>query len=33
MLIVWGIAAAQTEIKVGIAGPLTGSALNTGEQQ
>ena len=33
MLIVCGIAAAQTEIKVGIAGPLSGSALNTGEQQ
>jgi branched-chain amino acid transport system substrate-binding protein len=31
--IVWGIAAAQAEIKVGIAGPLSGSALNTGEQQ
>ena len=29
----YGIAAAQTEIKVGIAGPLSGSALNTGEQQ
>ncbi len=27
------IAAAQAEIKVGIAGPLSGSALNTGEQQ
>jgi branched-chain amino acid transport system substrate-binding protein len=33
MLIVCGIAGAQTEIKVGIAGPLSGSALNTGEQQ
>jgi len=33
ILIVCGIAAAQTEIKVGIAGPLSGSALNTGEQQ
>ena len=33
MLIVCSIAAAQTEIKVGIAGPLSGSALNTGEQQ
>jgi branched-chain amino acid transport system substrate-binding protein len=33
MLIVCGTAAAQTEIKVGIAGPLSGSALNTGEQQ
>ncbi len=32
-LIVCGIATAQTEIKVGIAGPLSGSALNTGEQQ
>ncbi|MBC8496432.1 MAG: branched-chain amino acid ABC transporter substrate-binding protein [Chloroflexi bacterium] len=31
--IVCGIAAAQAEIKVGIAGPLSGSALNTGEQQ
>ncbi len=31
--IVCGLAAAQTEIKVGIAGPLSGSALNTGEQQ
>ncbi len=31
--IVCGIAGAQTEIKVGIAGPLSGSALNTGEQQ
>jgi branched-chain amino acid transport system substrate-binding protein len=27
------ISAAQAEIKVGIAGPLSGSALNTGEQQ
>jgi branched-chain amino acid transport system substrate-binding protein len=33
MLIVCGTAAAQTEIKVGIAGPLSGSALNTGEQR
>jgi branched-chain amino acid transport system substrate-binding protein len=33
ILIVCGVAAAQTEIKVGIAGPLSGSALNTGEQQ
>ncbi len=33
ILIVCGIAAAQAEIKVGIAGPLSGSALNTGEQQ
>jgi branched-chain amino acid transport system substrate-binding protein len=33
MLIVCGIAAAQDVIKVGIAGPLSGSALNTGEQQ
>jgi branched-chain amino acid transport system substrate-binding protein len=31
--IVCGITAAQAEIKVGIAGPLSGSALNTGEQQ
>ncbi len=31
--IVCGMAAAQTEIKVGIAGPLSGSALNSGEQQ
>ena len=31
--IVCGIATAQAEIKVGIAGPLSGSALNTGEQQ
>ena len=28
-----GIVLAETEIKIGIAGPLTGSALNTGEQQ
>ncbi len=28
-----GIAAAQAEIKVGIAGPLSGSALPNGEQQ
>ncbi|NIN61789.1 MAG: ABC transporter substrate-binding protein [Gammaproteobacteria bacterium] len=33
ILIVCGIAAAQAEIKVGIAGPLSGSALDTGEQQ
>ena len=33
LLIICGAAAAQTEIKVGIAGPLSGSALNTGEQQ
>ena len=33
ILIVCGIAAAQTEIKVGIAGPLSGSALHGGEQQ
>ena len=33
ILIVSGIAAGQAEIKVGIAGPLSGSALNTGEQQ
>ena len=31
--IVCGIAAVQAEIKVGIAGPLSGSALNAGEQQ
>ena len=31
--IVCVIAVAQAEIKVGIAGPLSGSALNTGEQQ
>jgi len=31
--IVCGISAAQAEIKVGIAGPLSGIALNTGEQQ
>jgi len=31
--IVCVIAAAQAEIKVGIAGPLSGSALNAGEQQ
>ncbi len=29
----FGIAAAQTEIKVGIAGPLSGSSLTAGEQQ
>jgi len=28
-----GMATAQTEIKVGIAGPLSGSSLNAGEQQ
>ena len=33
VLVVCGMAAAQNEIKVGIAGPLSGSALNTGEQQ
>lgn len=33
MLITCGIIAAQAEIKVGIAGPLSGSALNLGEQQ
>ena len=33
LLIICGAAEAQTEIKVGIAGPLSGSALNTGEQQ
>ena len=33
ILIVCGIAAAQTEIKVGIASPLSGSSLNAGEQQ
>ncbi|MFC1876609.1 branched-chain amino acid ABC transporter substrate-binding protein [Thermodesulfobacteriota bacterium] len=31
--IVCGIAAAQAEIKVGIAGPLSGSTLTSGEQQ
>ncbi len=31
--IVCGMAAAQTEIKVGIAGPLSGSALDLGETQ
>ncbi len=31
--IVCVIAAAQAEIKVGIAGPLSGSSLNLGEQQ
>jgi branched-chain amino acid transport system substrate-binding protein len=31
--VVWGIAVSQAEIKVGIAGPLSGSALPTGEQQ
>ena len=33
ILIACGLAAAQNEIKVGIAGPLSGSALNTREQQ
>jgi branched-chain amino acid transport system substrate-binding protein len=33
MSIVWGIATAQTEIKVGIAGPLSGRAAVPGEQQ
>jgi branched-chain amino acid transport system substrate-binding protein len=33
ILIVCGITAAQTEIKVGIAGPLSGSTLDIGEQQ
>ena len=33
MSIVYGIAAVQAEIKVGIAGPLSGSALIAGEQQ
>jgi len=33
LLIVCGIAAAQTEIKVGIAGPLSGSSLSLGETQ
>jgi branched-chain amino acid transport system substrate-binding protein len=33
ILMICGISVAQTEIKVGIAGPLSGSALNTGEQQ
>jgi branched-chain amino acid transport system substrate-binding protein len=31
--IVWTVASAQAEIKIGIAGPLSGSALPTGEQQ
>jgi hypothetical protein len=30
---VCGIVAVQAEIKVGIAGPLSGSALTSGEQQ
>ena len=33
MLMVCGITAAQAEIKVGIAGPLSGSTLTSGEQQ
>ena len=33
ILIVCGISAVQAEIKIGIAGPLSGSALNLGEQQ
>ena len=33
MSIVCGLMAAQAEIKVGIAGPLSGSSLNLGEQQ
>ena len=33
ILIACGIAAGQTEIKVGIAGPLSGSTLALGEQQ
>ena len=33
ILVVCGMAAAQTEIKVGIAGPLSGSSLNLGETQ
>jgi branched-chain amino acid transport system substrate-binding protein len=33
MLILFGITAAQAEIKVGIAGPLSGSSLAIGEQQ
>ena len=33
IMMVCGIAAAQTEIRVGIAGPLSGSSLNAGEQQ
>jgi branched-chain amino acid transport system substrate-binding protein len=33
ILIVCGIVVAQAEIKVGIAGPLSGSSLNAGEQQ
>jgi len=32
-MMVYGIAAAQTEIKVGIAGPLSGPSLANGEQQ
>jgi branched-chain amino acid transport system substrate-binding protein len=33
LLMVCGITAVQAEIKVGIAGPLSGSSLNLGEQQ
>ena len=33
IMMVYGIAAAQTEIKVGIAGPLSGPSLANGEQQ
>jgi branched-chain amino acid transport system substrate-binding protein len=31
--IVWGLTPSQAEIKVGIAGPLSGSSLNLGETQ
>ncbi len=31
--IIWAITSAQAEIKIGIAGPLSGSALGNGEQQ
>ncbi len=31
--IVWAATSAQAEIKIGIAGPLSGSTLNVGEQQ
>jgi branched-chain amino acid transport system substrate-binding protein len=33
IMMICGITVAQAEIKVGIAGPLSGSALNAGEQQ
>ena len=32
-LIIWAMTPAQSEIKIGIAGPLSGSSLPTGEQQ